>query len=173
MTSKELGRVVGNKVSTYTLALFLGPGFPRDLGSPFAAPLLIPFFPGGPIGPGVPLGAGVPGFESDTFSPFAWVGGWLDACGDPLASAGGVAAFSFVSLASASASADAGESSLAGRSLQTSRNLDGETVRVTVRPLLPLLDFRPGAMVKQGLVWYVESDRVEWASNRTSLGKRM
>lgn len=136
-------RFGGEMGDAYTLARFLGPGFPRDFGSPFAAPLLTPFFPGGPIGPGVPFGAGVPGFESDMTSPFAWVAGWPDACGDSFASTG-VEAFSL-----ASVSAEAGVSSLTGDTLSSPSNRVGETVRVTIRPFLALPVFRAGAIATQ------------------------
>lgn len=89
---------------TYSLCFFLGPGFPRTLGSPLpltaAADLLTPFFlgpsAGGPMavgccGAGVPV-AGVSGVESDAFSPLEWgaTGRMADGAGDTLTSFIGV-----------------------------------------------------------------------------------
>ena len=56
----------GGKTSTYNLAFFLGPGFPRGFGRPSgvnATPelLLTPFFLGPSVGGGIDdVGAGVP-----------------------------------------------------------------------------------------------------------------
>lgn len=83
-------------VPSSSLCFFLGPGFPRTLGSPLraAAPLLTPFFlgpsAGGPMltegGAGVPA-AGVLGLESDAFSVVEFTvaaGSVVDVAGDSL-----------------------------------------------------------------------------------------
>ncbi len=72
--------------STYSRGFFLGPGFPRCLGTPsaptaFAADRFTPFFlspsEGGAMDPGagVPSACGVAAFESDALSPLV-AAGW-------------------------------------------------------------------------------------------------
>lgn len=130
------------KLGTYSLAFFLGPGFPLTLGAPSApreaALLLTPFFfmpsVGGGIdeGVGVPLAAGV--FEADSDgSPRAWSTGMvLDVVDE--------------------AESFAGDSSLMGDAAANLTRLLGDSLSVTI--MEPLDDFRRepvgGAMVRVG-----------------------
>lgn len=145
---------------TYRRGFFLGPGFPRGLGTPSIVPLapgadrLTPFFfgpsVGGPIaeGAGVPSagvasGAGVAALESEALSPFVLLAGGCEPEADTASV--GESALAFMSLE--------GDSSLIESGASRARSLSGDTLRVTIKLALVLdlrrasADLTGGAMV--------------------------
>lgn len=127
---------------TYSLGFFLGPGFPRGLGTPsiVAADLFAPFFRpsvGGAIdaGTGVPSATGVAALESEALSPLETpdTGRLPEGAGESTDSFGSVDSFG------------TGDSASGDSIFMTSRSLDEGILRVTSKPgLLPDLR-RPSA----------------------------